>query len=295
MNDIRLAQNEDIPRQKAIWKLCFGDSDDYIDFFYTHRYKAKDTMVLLVEGEIVSMLTMLPIQIRTAEGRFFQSTMLYAIATHPDFQHRGLANRLMDHTHQFVHGSGGYFSVLVPSNKQLFDFYRQQGYRENFYLVQRSFFRENVESMDGGAMRAGNVTRISHLDYNQRRNNQLRGRLHVAYSDEDVLYQKQLSQHFGGDLLGLTVDEIQGCAAIEKLNADQVFVRELLIPEPLIPAAVQLLVQSWPAREYIVRHPGLLEKASDPSMRSFGMIRLIRATGVEVTPDDLGYLGLAFD
>ena len=29
----------DMDRQKQIWKICFGDDDAYIDFYFANRYK----------------------------------------------------------------------------------------------------------------------------------------------------------------------------------------------------------------------------------------------------------------
>ena len=36
MIEIRPARPEEIPRQKELWKLAFGDDDAYIDYFYAH-------------------------------------------------------------------------------------------------------------------------------------------------------------------------------------------------------------------------------------------------------------------
>ncbi|MGE5380745.1 MAG: GNAT family N-acetyltransferase, partial [Methylocystaceae bacterium] len=89
MSEIRLAKAGEIARQKEIWKLCFGDPDQYIDFFYANRYHEQDTMVLIEEEIIVSMLTMIPVEIVAINQEHLHATMLYAIATHPQYQHQG--------------------------------------------------------------------------------------------------------------------------------------------------------------------------------------------------------------
>ena len=42
---IRFANKTDIPQLKSIWKVCFGDSDEYIDFFFDHMFKPENAVV----------------------------------------------------------------------------------------------------------------------------------------------------------------------------------------------------------------------------------------------------------
>lgn len=44
MIEIRFAKMGETVRQKEIWKLCFGDSEQYIDFYYANRYKEDETL-----------------------------------------------------------------------------------------------------------------------------------------------------------------------------------------------------------------------------------------------------------
>ncbi|MCR3923125.1 MAG: GNAT family N-acetyltransferase, partial [Firmicutes bacterium] len=91
--EVRLAQRGEVARQKEIWKRCFGDDDRYIDFFYDHRYLEDQTVLLLQDGVISTMLTMIPVNIVTPDEKSFASTMLYAIATYPTMQNQGLATQ----------------------------------------------------------------------------------------------------------------------------------------------------------------------------------------------------------
>jgi GNAT superfamily N-acetyltransferase len=295
MSEIRLARKGDLARQKAIWKLCFGDSDHYIDFYYANRYQEDETVLLLEDGEILTMLTMLPIKIKGSNKRTYNSTMLYAIATHPQYQNRGFATQLINFTHQHLRKKKNAFSVLVPSEKHLFDFYRQQGYQDGFYIREASFTGERIERWDFNESCPCIVSKISPEDYNQRRNEQLSGKLYVAYTDDEISYQEKLSQQFGGDLFGIAIDEVQGCVAIERLKSDQVFIRELLIPEQLIPAAVKQIARLSPAKQYVLRTPSFLGQQLEGTIRPFGMIRMIQDSDLEITADNQGYLGFAFD
>jgi ribosomal protein S18 acetylase RimI-like enzyme len=50
---------------------------------------------LLEDNTVAAMLTMLPLALYTPSAGEFNAKMLYAIATHPDFQGRGLASQLI--------------------------------------------------------------------------------------------------------------------------------------------------------------------------------------------------------
>jgi ribosomal protein S18 acetylase RimI-like enzyme len=295
MSEVRLAKVGEIARQKEIWQLCFGDSDHYIDFYYANRYKEDETLLLLQDGEIAAMLTMLPIKTITADKRSFNTTMLYAIATHPQYQKRGLATRLIDFACRYLSEKRHTFSVLVPSEQRLFDFYRRQGYCDGFYIRETSFTGKWIETMHVGEAYQCTISDITPEEYNQRRNKQLSGKLYVSYADEEIAYQKKLSQQFGADIYGIEIEEVQGCAVIEKINSDKVFIKEILIPDELLPVAVKYITKLLPAKEYIMRTPAFLGQQLEGSVRPFVMIRSNQEFGLEIKLEDLGYLGFAFD
>jgi len=295
MNEIRLAQPGEIARQKEIWKLCFGDSDRYIDFFYTHRYQEDKTALLLQDGQIVSMLTMLPIEIVSANKRSFNAAMLYAIATHPQYQHQGLASQLMDFVNKYLNEQNSAFSVLVPAEQQLFNFYRQQGYGDGFYLREVFLTGKGIESWPVNEACSCTIASIAPNEFNQRRDKYLAGRLYVSYADEEVAYQQKLSQLSGADIYGLDLEGTLGCAAVERMNSEKVVIKELLVPDELLPVAIHRIARLLPAQEYIVRTPAFFGQILGGSIRSFGMIRATQEIDWAITPEDLGYLGLAFD
>ncbi|MDD2556294.1 MAG: GNAT family N-acetyltransferase [Syntrophaceticus sp.] len=294
MSEIRFAKKGEIARQKEIWKLCFGDSDQYIDFYYANRYKEDETLLLLQEGEIVSMLTILPIRVNTSTGQGLNSTMLYAIATHPKHQHRGYASQLIESACCHLNQKNNVFSVLVPAGKNLFDYYRHQGFQDGFFIHEISFDWKRLELLP---IVENNCTikSISPQEYNMRRENQLSGKFYVSYTAEDIDYQRKLSQQSGADIYGIEIEGVQGCAVIELLDQGKVFIKELLIADHLLSTAVRHIARLLPSREYILRTPSFLGRQLEGSIRPFGMIRANQGIPPEITPEVFGYLGLAFD
>ena len=44
---------------KALWKLCFTDSDEFTDLYFDLRYKDDINMAVREEGKIISALQMI--------------------------------------------------------------------------------------------------------------------------------------------------------------------------------------------------------------------------------------------
>lgn len=299
MQEIRLAQEGEILRQKEIWKLCFGDSDQYIDLYYAARYKENETLLMLEGGEIVSMLTMLPNKTITTNRQSFNSTMLYAIATHPEYQHRGYASQLIDFAHQYLNKIENHITLVVPAEGRLFDYYRRLGYGDGFYIreilfdsvQQKQTFTETISYN----ILDHSIKRVSAQEYNQKRKAQLSGRLYVSYTDEDIAYQQKLSQKSGADLYSLDFEDEQGCAVIERLNPDKVMVKEILISEKYLAKAIEYIARLHPAKDYIVRVPAFSGMQLSEGIRPFAMYRTNRKNDFQIKPEEAAYLGIAFD
>lgn len=294
MSEVRLARAGEVIRQKEIWKLCFGDSKEFIEFYYASRYRPEDTVVLLCQEEIAAMLTMIPVQLNTSDHRSLDATMLYAVATHPQYQHQGFATQLMDFTHYYLEKNNKKLAILVPADQSLFDFYRKFGYQEGFYIREIRLTPEIIDNTPSQKSQEVIISALCPEDYNQRRNGQLKGRLSIEYAVKELAYQKQLAVKSGADLLGIDSDGVQGCAILERMDSDRVIIKELLIPDEFMLQAIKQMMRRCPAKEYILRLPASLGEQFGGSVRPFGMYRAFHED-LEIVPEDLGYLGIAFD
>lgn len=294
-SEVRLARTGETVRQKELWKLCFGDPDNYIDFYYANRYKEDETLLLLYEGEIAAMLTMIPVKTMVRDNQSFNTAMLYAIATHPEYQNRGLATQLMESSNSYLRANNQKLSVLVPAENWLFDFYRRQGYRDGFYLREVLLTPDRITSLEIRRSGQCTISPVAPKEYNHRRNEQLKERLYLAYAEEDIAYQKKLSQLSCADIYAIDIVGIKGCAAIERVNSDKVLIKEILLPEEFIIQGVLEIMRLLSAKEYTLRTPAYLGEDLGGSIRPFGMIKAGKEIEIEILPGELGYLGFAFD
>ena len=296
MIEVRLADKGETARQKEIWRASFGDHEHYIDFFYANRYREEETLILLQDEKIASMLTMLPVRLLASDLRCYNSTMLYAIATDPDYQHQGFATRLLEYAHHYLQGKNNLFTLLVPTNKQLFDFYGKQGYRNGFYIREVLFTNGRIQSLRINDTCRCHISPISTREYTRRREEQLKGNLFVSYHDEDVFYQKKLSLQSNADIYGIDLNNAEGCATVERMmGTNKAVIKEILVPEEHILPAVKHLAELLQAKEYLIRTPAYSGQSLEGSVRPFGMIKAIHETDLMINPEDLGYLGIAFD
>ena len=56
MLQTRISTPADIPRQRELWQLAFGDGGAYVDNFY-HTYYKPERMLMLEEDGVVQAMT----------------------------------------------------------------------------------------------------------------------------------------------------------------------------------------------------------------------------------------------
>ena len=222
---IRLAVPGDIPLLKALWKRCFGDDDEYIDLFFTQRF-SPDTVMVYDEGSIRAMLSMLPLTLRTSSKGEFPAVYIYAVATHPDFQHKGICGRLLTHTHNFLRSRGVALSVLVPSSAELFSYYRRYAFDKQLDICEQRYSVETRSATPvaptapapptspvlfappafpaspvapASPVMSGSLTPLSAQEFTQMRREYLLAQKSCFLWDETALaFQRQISNISGG-------------------------------------------------------------------------------------------------
>lgn len=110
---------------KELWRLAFGDSEEFIDLFFSTAYAPDRCRSIAMDGQIAAALYWLDAEY--AGQRF---AYIYAVATHPDFRGRGLCRALMEDTHGHLARLGYDGALLMPAEAGLRQMYSKMGYRE---------------------------------------------------------------------------------------------------------------------------------------------------------------------
>lgn len=139
---IRRSTAADLPALQALWQETFGDPPAFTGRFY-QTFGANSAIVAEKEGKIIAMIHPLPVAL-AQNGQYSFGVYIYALATAPDHRGKGIASRLLEaaETNLFPapptlsdsskltakETDTPAFSLLIPGEASLFDYYRARGY-----------------------------------------------------------------------------------------------------------------------------------------------------------------------
>ena len=113
------------PQLRTLWRLAFGDSDEFITGFFASGYYPRRCRCAAENGDVAAALYWFD-----AEFRGQKFAYLYAVATHPDFRNRGLCRTLMADAAACLTGRGYDGALLMPHDSGLRKMYGRMGFRD---------------------------------------------------------------------------------------------------------------------------------------------------------------------
>lgn len=116
--------NAQLPQLRRLWQTAFGDSDAFLDGFYATGYSPRRCRWVNMDGQVAAGLYWFDGQCRGQTVAY-----LYAVATAPEYRHRGLCRTLLEDTHDLLASSGYAAALLVPEGDALRQMYTAFGYR----------------------------------------------------------------------------------------------------------------------------------------------------------------------
>lgn len=137
-----------IAQLKSLWKICFGDTDEFIDFFFNRCYQSEESVFIEKAGTIVAALYIFPHPI-ICNGKTFSAGYIYGVGTHPYHRKQGYMKQLMLQAHQLMRERGMQMSMLIPAEEWLWSCYAKFGYLPafNYSLVTCRKPTENLDSI----------------------------------------------------------------------------------------------------------------------------------------------------
>lgn len=128
--EIRFSKFSDISQLKHIWKVCFGDSDAYIETFFQRLYMPDQTVVACCKDKVFGVVYMLKALLGSTRFQYG-----YAIGVLPEYRGNSVCKKMLQFikmqaaTKNFVFG-------LHPANKKLASFYQRIGLNPMYQLKQ---------------------------------------------------------------------------------------------------------------------------------------------------------------
>ena len=142
--EIRFATKEMIPQIKEIWHRGFGDEEDYMEFYFTHRFTEENMLVCMEDKKPVAMTTFLKAYLVTGEGEI-PVHYAYAVATLPEYRDRGYAKMLLEKGKQHFQTP----IVLEPASESLIYYYEKLGFCMAFCVAERTILPDEIAEAKG--------------------------------------------------------------------------------------------------------------------------------------------------
>ena len=111
-----------IPQLRQLWKEAFGDTDAFLDHFYSKAFSPQRCLCATVGCELAAMAYWFSC------GEY---AYIYAVATAQSHRRKGICHALMEQIHSILTQEGYAGCIVVPGEESLREFYRGMGY-ENF-------------------------------------------------------------------------------------------------------------------------------------------------------------------
>ena len=114
---------EQIPDLRRLWKAVFGDSEQFLDSFFSLACAPERCRCIAGEGEIKAALYWFDCCCKDEKFAY-----LYAVATAENHRGQGLCRQLMENTHAHLRSLGYTGAILVPATDSLRNMYAGMGY-----------------------------------------------------------------------------------------------------------------------------------------------------------------------
>jgi GNAT superfamily N-acetyltransferase len=114
-----------------MWKECFGDTEEFMELYFSRKYRNGDTLVYMLDGRPVASLQMHPYRM-TFYGGEIVLYYLSGIATLPQHRGKGYASSLIVEAHREARRRGAPLTVLIPASEELYGYYARFGYEKVF-------------------------------------------------------------------------------------------------------------------------------------------------------------------
>ncbi|MCD8031307.1 MAG: GNAT family N-acetyltransferase [Bacteroides sp.] len=123
---------------KNLWKICFTDSDEFMDLYFSLRYREEINLAIRKNEEVVSALQMIPYPM-TFCGQIVDTSYISGACTHPEERSQGFMKELLTQSFRRMYQQNVAFSTLIPAEPWLFDYYNRFGYSTVFYYSECTF------------------------------------------------------------------------------------------------------------------------------------------------------------
>lgn len=258
---------------KNLWKLCFDDTEEYIDLYFHSRYNNDVNIAIQSGDDVIAALQMIPYPM-TYEGKEINSAYISGACTHPDYRSRGVMHELLSQAFIRMLLNDIAVSTLIPAEPWLFDYYARHGFAPVF-RYRKSVYTASETPLPKG----GPVLKVTHeykKEIYEYLNRKLRERpnyiQHTSKDFQFVLSDLRLSQ---GNIYTLNDEgNIVALAIAYPSDDSSLYIGEIVSDTPEISS---MLLQRLCEKKHIPSIEVYMPPVADTNNSPFGMARIINA------------------
>lgn len=145
-----------VKQLKQLWKEVFGDTEEYLQLFFSEIYQEENTCTYVEDGKIKAMLYMIPYKLYVGKNEY-DVWYLYALATNSANRKQGIMTDLIQQANDIAGKRGAIGTFLQPAKEALYSYYKERGYTirlEKFCLEMTGEEIETVKRMERGNERS---------------------------------------------------------------------------------------------------------------------------------------------
>jgi len=270
---IRFAESRDREAVASIWRECFGDEGYYIDFFLNNLFKSERCLIYDYEGTPAAMLHLLPINL-IDQAATFKTQYIYAAATLPAFQRRGLMAKLIDFAVVYGIEKGFKFTSLLPANQSLYGYYEKCGFKSAFYIKRTILTRAQLTAAAGNSKSAIIIPSDDKAIYSRRLDSFNSA---LLWDYEMFSYVLKEWRFTGGEIISFK----NGYALCRKTDKG-LLIKELCITDGSFAAFASVLLERFEADIFIFYLPQSSQLFENTELLYYGMLRADNDNGVIV-------------
>ncbi len=227
---IREATEEDIPQLKQLFRVCFGDTNAFLNLFFSEYFQTTTCMVALRDKRIVSMLFLCPAKIK-AEESLRLIYYVYACGTLPEYRRLGIMDQLLQVSHAFARQQDAWGLLLVPASEHLATYYSSLGFRHFSCFVKEKMtplaYDEEIVALNPCELSLKQIVYI--------RNRQFKGEYQVRWSQKHIAFTIALLQQQKGGCFGLQWNNGRKDYLLYEKKKGELIVQETSVEEKMLP------------------------------------------------------------
>lgn len=193
---IRYAGKRDVSALCEIWRDCFDDPAEYIDYFYRENIDRISVVVCTENDRPVSVIHLFDAVFKNG-GSELNAKLIYAAGTRSGYRRKGLMGKLLRYVTSEA-SRGGYALFLKPASPYLSRYYKGFGFETDAYF--------RLVTLNPGEDLPVSVSALTPEEYNRMRDAAFSDRPYAKWPDSHIRWCVDENEFCGGKTVAVRLN-----------------------------------------------------------------------------------------